>query len=150
MIDSSFSKRWRSVFTGVTIHLLSFEQVKARLPEGMGEQAWNAIRPNLKRLNEAAAWWSIVEGPVSSRADEQDRDFLAQAAEVAARLDWSANPWAQLTAALKESTGRSGRSLFHPLRHALTGLDSGPEMAALLPLIGRDRSVERLHAAAAA
>jgi glutamyl-tRNA synthetase len=31
-----------------------------------------------------------------------------------------------------------------PLRRALTGLDHGPDMAALLPLIGKDRAVERL------
>jgi len=38
--------------------------------------------------------------------------------------------------------------LFHPLRLALTGQDSGPEMAALLPLIGRERAIERLQSAA--
>ena len=38
--------------------------------------------------------------------------------------------------------------LFHPLRLALTGRDSGPEMAALLPLIGRDEAIARLRSAA--
>jgi len=31
------------------------------------------------------------------------------------------------------------------LRRALTGLDHGPDMATLLPLIGRERAVERLR-----
>jgi glutamyl-tRNA synthetase len=39
--------------------------------------------------------------------------------------------------------------LFLPLRRALTGRDSGPEMAALLPLIGRDETIARLRAASA-
>ena len=45
---------------------------------------------------------------------------------------------------MKEQTGRKGRALFLPLRRALTGLDHGPDMAALLPLIGREQAMERL------
>ena len=65
-------------------------------------------------------------------------------------LDWAESPWPQLVAALKDSGGRTGKALFHPLRRALTGRDSGPEMAALLPLIGRDETIARLRAAASA
>jgi glutamyl-tRNA synthetase len=35
--------------------------------------------------------------------------------------------------------------LYHPLRLALTAEDQGPEMAALLPLIGRERAAARLR-----
>ena len=59
-------------------------------------------------------------------------------------IDWSADPWHALTAALKDATGRKGKALFLPLRRALTGRDHGPDMAALLPLIGRERALERL------
>jgi glutamyl-tRNA synthetase len=62
-------------------------------------------------------------------------------------IDWSEAPWTELVAALKERTGRTGKALFRPLRLALTGRESGPEMAALLPLIGRDEAVARLRAA---
>jgi len=48
---------------------------------------------------------------------------------------------------LKEATGRKGKALFLPLRRALTGLDHGPDMVRLLPLIGRARTVERLRVA---
>jgi glutamyl-tRNA synthetase len=68
---------------------------------------------------------------------------------VAEILDWSAEPWTSLTQALKTATGRKGKPLFLPLRLALTGRDHGPEMAALLPLIGRERTIARLRAAAA-
>ena len=67
----------------------------------------------------------------------------------AGRTRLSDGPWPALTAALKAQTGRAGKALFLPLRRALTGRDSGPDMAALLPLIGRDEAVERLRAAAA-
>lgn len=107
--------------------------------------AWDAIRPNLETVGGAADWWQVVAGPVDAQADPEDRAFLDTAADLAATLDWSADPWHALTGALKEATGRKGRALFHPLRRALTGRDSGPDMAALLPLIGRDRTIERLR-----
>jgi len=47
---------------------------------------------------------------------------------------------------VKAATGRKGRELFHPLRLALTGRDSGPELGLLLPLIGRERVLARLRA----
>ena len=127
------------------VHQLPYEAVAERLPGGMGAEAWEAIRPNLGRVEEAADWWHVVEGPVSAAAAEEDREFLAQAAEAAAGLDWAGNPWAALTAALKESSGRTGKRLFLPLRRALTGRDSGPEMAPILKLIGKDKAVERLR-----
>lgn len=128
------------------VHQLPFDSVAARLPGGMGEAAWHAIRPNLSRVGEAADWWRVIEGPVEPHIADEDRDFLAQAAVVAAEIDWGADPWHALTGALKEATGRKARPLFLPLRQALTGLDHGPDMAALLPLIGRDRAIARLKA----
>ena len=62
-----------------------------------------------------------------------------------AEIDWSGDPWHALTGALKASSGRSGKGLFLPLRRALTGLDHGPDMKVLLPLIGRERAIQRLH-----
>ena len=63
---------------------------------------------------------------------------------IAAGLDWSTDPWPALAEALKSATGRKGKALFHPLRRALTGRESGPEMAPLLKRIGRDRAIDRL------
>jgi glutamyl-tRNA synthetase len=131
------------------IHQLPYEAVRKRLPEGMAGPAWEAIRPNLARVADAADWWQIVQGPIHAELAAEDRDFLVAAADEAERMDWAQSPWAVLVAALKASTGRSGKTLFLPLRRALTGRDSGPEMAALLPLIGRDEAVSRLRAAAA-
>ncbi len=130
------------------VHQLPFASVSGRLPRGMTEADWDAIRPNLHKVAEAEDWWQILHGHVEQSAVAEDRDFLEAAAAAAEALDWSAAPWAQLVALLKEATGRSGKALFLPLRRALTGRDSGPEMAALLPLIGREESVARLRSAA--
>ncbi len=127
------------------IHRLPFERVAEGLPDGMSETAWEAIRPNLNTVAEAADWWRVVTGPISApQFDAETRAFLDQAATVAAMLDWNCDPWSALTGALKDATGRKGKALFLPLRQALTGMDHGPDMKALLPLIGRDEAVRRL------
>lgn len=128
------------------VHQLPYADVQQRLPEGMGEAGWLAIRPNVETVAEAADWWSVVTGPVDSGdLSEDDRIFLARAAEL---LTWSETPWADLTSALKADTGRKGKALFLPLRQALTGRVHGPEMAALLPLIGEEAARARLATAA--
>jgi glutamyl-tRNA synthetase len=126
------------------VHQMPFDAVAHRLPSGIDEAGWLAIRPNLSTVAEAADWWSVVEGPVPAAADHGDADFLRAAADIAANLDWTGDPWHALTGALKDATGRKGKALFLPLRRALTGRDHGPDMAALLPLIGRARAVARL------
>jgi glutamyl-tRNA synthetase len=129
------------------VHQLGFDAVRERLPEGMSASDWEAIRPNLKRVDEAADWWAILHGHVEQSAAGEDRPLIEAAAQEAGRLDWNGPVWSSLVAQLKERTGRSGKALFLPLRRALTGRDSGPEMAALLPLIGREETVARLRAA---
>lgn len=128
------------------VHALSFEAVAARLPEGMDAAGWEAVRPNLAHVHEAADWWSVVTGPVAvSELGEEDRAYLAQAADVLAGLEWDQGIWKALTGALKDATGRKGKALFLPLRLALTAMEHGPDMGALLPLIGRDAALERLR-----
>ena len=125
------------------VHDLPFAAVAARLPEGMDAAAWQAVAPNLSTVAEAADWWEVIEH-ASPVVDAGDAAFVAEAAAVAGEIDWGGDPWHALAAALKTRTGRKGRELFLPLRRALTGRDHGPDMAQLLPLIGRARALQRL------
>ncbi|MDE2301025.1 MAG: glutamate--tRNA ligase [Sphingomonadales bacterium] len=128
------------------LHRLAHARVAARLPAGLGEAAWDAIRPNLATVAEAADWWQVITGPIAAPAvDAETRAYLEAAAAAAASLAWDAQVWPKLTGALKAATGRKGKALFLPLRQALTGRDHGPDMAALLPLIGREAALRRLH-----
>ena len=131
------------------VHRLPFARVAHLLPEGMGEAAWDAIRPNLAHIGEAAEWWRVVTGPVEPpEADGETGGYLELAADTLAALQWTGDVWHELVGELKQATGRKGKALFLPLRQALTGRDHGPDMAALLPLIGQDQAVARLRAAA--
>jgi len=131
------------------LHRLPFERVAAELPPEMHAAAWEAIRPNIERVSDAADWWQVVTGPViPPEFDDETRSYLAGAAAALEAQAWGDSPWPTLTGALKESTGRKGKALFLPLRQALTGRDHGPDMAALLLLIGHDAALARLRAAA--
>jgi len=132
------------------LHHLDFAAVSDRLPAGMSEADWMLLRGNVDHLAELANWLLVLDGglPAIEIAGE-DREFLAQAAAIASEVDWDGDPWPALAEGLKASTGRKGKALFHPLRRALTGRESGPEMAPLLKRIGRDRTLARLNAASA-
>ncbi len=130
------------------VHGLGYDAVGQRLPDGMGEAGWEAIRPNIERVEQAGDWWKVVKGPVPlPPADDETRAYLAEAAVTLNEQDGGDDPWHALTGALKAATGRKGKALFLPLRQALTGRDHGPDMALMLKLIGRDEAITRLWSA---
>ena len=128
------------------VHQMPFDAVKDRLPEGMDEAGWHAVQPNVSTVGEVTEWWRLVTGPIEQPGfSDEDREYLKHAAE---SLKWGDDPWGALTSALKETTGRKGKQLFLPLRQALTGMNHGPDMGELLPLIGEQEARARLERAA--
>jgi len=115
----------------------------ADLEVGGGEAFWLAVRGNIEKMSQAQDWWKIVQGPIVPKIE--DPAFCARAAAVLPEGVFDENTWGVWTQAVKQETGAKGKSLFLPLRLALTGLDHGPELKALLPLIGRKRALARLH-----
>jgi len=129
------------------MHMTPFADVKDRLAErGIegGETFWNAVRPNLTLFDGVAAWWHVAHGPVEPVIEPEDVEFIAAAAAALPAEPWDENTWRTWTGGLKSETGRKGKTLFMPLRLALTGLHHGPELANLLPLLGRERALARL------
>lgn len=129
------------------VHELPYDAVWERLVAlgvGGGEAFWLAVRGNCALVSDAGDLWQVVAGPVESRIEEDDRAFVAQAKAMLPEGDITQETWGTWTSALKAETGRKGRGLFMPLRRALTGLDHGPDMKELLPLIGRQNILDRL------
>ncbi len=128
------------------IHRMDYAAVRDRLA-GFGilsaEAFWNTVRGNLAKVNDAAAWWVVVHGPITP--PPQDRAFLDRAVAVLPPEPWDHSTWKVWTDNVKVETGAKGRALFMPLRLALTGRDHGPELAQLLPLIGRHKADARLR-----
>jgi glutamyl-tRNA synthetase len=131
------------------LHGLPFETVQDRLPPGATPAFWEAVRGNLDMLVEARGWWDVVAGNIVPPVVEGEGEYLRQALAALPAEPWTQDVWVTWTDGLKAATGRKGRSLFHPLRLALTGEERGPEMRGLLPLIGRPRAAERLKIAQA-
>ena len=131
------------------LHKLDFAAVAESLPPDATEQDWLLLRPNLERLSDFPDWFAVLHGEIEPPELSHEERLLAKdAAGVAEKLAWSAEPWRALTEEVKNLTGKKGRELFHPLRVALTGRESGPEMAGLVAAMGRERAVRRLEAAA--
>jgi glutamyl-tRNA synthetase len=129
------------------VHTLSYAQAAPRLEKlgvGGGEAFWLAVRANCARLRDAADWWRVVTGtPAAPDLSDEDRAFCRAAFDLLPEEPWNETTWSVWTKAVAAATGRKGRALFMPLRQALTGLDHGPELKALLPLIGRRRTSAR-------
>jgi glutamyl-tRNA synthetase len=110
------------------------------VPGSLAAPFWEAVRENCATRDEAAAWWTLCrDGAVPAIADE-DRDFIAVAMALLPEDGLTADSWGAWTAEVKAATGRKGKGLFLPLRRALTGLDRGPEMGPLLPLLNLDQA----------
>lgn len=128
------------------LHTMPFAKAQPRLTamglDGIDAAFWDTVKPNLERMRDIKDWWNVVNGPVTSTM--QDAEFLAQAAVLLPPAPWDQTTWKQWTDTIKDKTGRKGKELFMPLRQALTGMDHGPELATLLPLLGPTRTKERL------
>ena len=142
---AKFDEHELETLSARTLHQLPLAAVADRL-KALGvaadEAFWQAVRGNLAKLDEAAQWWRIVQGPIAPVI--ADQSFAATAAGLLPAEPFDATTWKSWTQAVSAATGAKGKALFMPLRQALTGLDHGPELAALLPLIGRDKALKRL------
>ncbi|MDA8051658.1 MAG: glutamate--tRNA ligase [Rhodospirillales bacterium] len=127
---------------------LPFSAVADRLPQGATEEFWLTVRNNLDLLSEARWWWQVVAGEIVPPPLEAEGAFLHKAASLLPPEPWDCSTWKTFSDALAAATGRRGKSLFHPLRLALTGEEDGPALARLLPLMGRARAATRLRQAA--
>lgn len=147
---AKFDEHELEALSARTLHQLPYGAVAERLVAldvAGGEPFWLAVRGNLAKLGEAKDWWRVVEGPLDPVI--ADPAFIAQAAALLPPGPFDATSWKSWTQAVSAATGAKGKTLFMPLRQALTGLDHGPELAALLPLIGREKALKRLAGAKA-
>ena len=125
------------------LHMLPWNAVKDRL-NGASEAFWLAVRGNISKLADVAQWQDVISTDTPGVINAEDKEFITSARGLLPPAPWDGTTWKVWTEAVKTATGRKGKELFMPLRRALTGLDHGPELAALLPLIGREKALARL------
>jgi len=105
------------------------------VPDDMAEDFWAATRENITVLDDLKEWWALCRDGAEPIVDDEDKAFVAVAMELLPEAPWDNTTWGVWTKIVKEATGRKGRGLFMPLRKVLTGMDHGPDMSKLLPLL---------------
>lgn len=105
------------------------------VPSEVQPEFWVVASQNIDTLDGLSHWWALCRDGATPVIAPEDEAFIAEALALLPARPWDAGTWAQWTAAVKQATGRKGKALFMPLRRALTGMDHGPEMAALMPLL---------------
>jgi glutamyl-tRNA synthetase len=123
-----------------TLARREFAAVEDRLPAGATEPFWLSIRGHIDLLTEARHWWDVVNGSIFPPVPEGAAGLLHDARAALPPEPWDEHTWANWLAAMPEAAADT-------LRLILTGEEQGPELATLLPLIGRSRVLERLRGA---
>ncbi len=107
----------------------------AGVPADLAEPFWAMARENITTLADLKSWWELCRDGAEPLIADEDREFIAEAVALLPEGPFDGETWGKWTSAVKEATGRKGKGLFMPLRKALTGMERGPEMATLLPLL---------------
>ena len=122
------------------VHSLPYTAVQSRIDAE--ESFWESVKGNLERVDDIRIWQNICRKKIEPLIE--DAELTSLAADLLPPEPWDRQTWTQWIEALKQRTDKKGRSLFHPIRLALTACDNGPELQQLLPLIGRERAYNRL------
>ncbi len=96
---------------------------------------WDMAKENITTLKDLAGWWELCRDGAEPLVADEDKDFIAEAMALLPEGPYDSESWGKWTAAVKEATGRKGKGLFMPLRKAVTGMERGPDMSALLALM---------------
>ena len=122
------------------VHNLPYAEVKSRYD--ITESFWKAIKGNIKIADDVKLWKSICQDELSPKIE--DSELTNKGAELLPPEPWNEETFGSWIKALKEASGKNGKELYHPVRLALTGMEDGPELKVLLPLIGWNKAQKRL------
>ena len=105
------------------------------VPDDKAALFWQVTRENITTLQDLQGWWEMFSQGAEPVIADEDKEFIAEAMAMLPDGEFDETTWGTWTTEVKEKTGRKGKTLFMPLRLALTGQARGPEMAAVLPLL---------------
>ena len=126
--------------TARKLHQLPLEAIADEIaalgvPADKADLFWTVTRENIQTRKDLAGWWQLFSEGAEPLIADEDLAFVAEAMTLLPEGPFTRDTWGEWTQAVKAQTGRKGKGLFMPLRRALTGLDRGPEMADVMPLL---------------
>ena len=105
------------------------------VPKNLSESFWEMARENISVRRDLEKLWDTCKRKVVLDPSEPDNDFLKIAFQILKDFSLTDNIWRLWTEEVKKASGRKGKELYQPLRYALTGQNSGPDMNKLLPIM---------------
>jgi len=135
-----------SLINAKTLQLLTFNELRDRFSfedvSEIDEEFWEAIKGNILYFSDIKFWWQLCHSEIKPIIE--DNELCELAIESMPEGELTAETWNSWVALISEKSGKKGKSLFHPLRLALTGKTQGPEVKNLLKYMGRERVRKRL------
>jgi len=129
------------LWAGIAVHSI--------VPLESAEMFVDAVRPNCVFPNDVLHWANRCFDDHLSFTEAQCKlmhtaghDFFQAAAEIVAEVGVN---YQLICQRLTEQLGVKGKQLYQPLRLALTQELHGPEMQKLVPLMGQEQVLHRLH-----
>jgi len=110
------------------------------------EEVIDAVKSHVDHLDQLPRETSVIYGFPSDppALDEKARATLADPVALRVAREFARlvgeqevvtlDIYREIAGQVKKATGQKGRQLFHPIRAALTGLESGPELERLIPI----------------
>ena len=123
-----------------SLQTLPFDQIKSYIisvgvPEIISEEFWNMAKENLKSKKDIEDLWAICNRKVHLDLEDPNYSYLKEAFSILQNFEADNDTWRLWTEKIQTLSGRKGKDLFQPLRYALTGSYSGPDMNKLLPIM---------------
>ncbi len=130
------------------IQEIDFNIVKNRLKQLTIDQEidkvfWDFFKGNLIFIHEIKEWIDICYGNFRHQNNPNDCEFLLQCLEVLPLDTKNSQAWQIWLDDIKKISPRKGKELFMPIRLALSGKESGPELKHLVNFIPRQEIIAR-------
>ena len=127
------------------LQLYEFSEIKEKFKEIniilATEEFWNFVKYNIYFFSDTVDWWKIINSNEIYTTDP--KDLLTTAAELLPEEPYDFNTWDKWVEKIKEKTKKRGKDLFMPLRFALTGKETGPELKYLIPLLKKEQILKK-------
>ncbi len=119
----------------------NFDEISDRInlicDDLVDKKLWQFTKMNIDFFVEIKNWVDIIKSEKNFMKDTMDAKLIKAAIESLPEHPYNEDSWEVWTRKIKDLTGLKGKDLFMPLRKILTGMNNGPELKYLLPLLNK-------------
>ena len=105
------------------------------VPVEIRQEFWDMAKENVEKKSDIKLLWDLCVNGAKPLVSKEDAEFVKSAIMCMPSLPRTRQSWKLWTEEVSKNSGRKGKKLFLPLRKALTGKETGPDMNKLFPLL---------------